>query len=163
MMHRINLEMAWFLFIPRDAFHWDVAGHSIGALRPFAGQAGLVLPDLVQTSSDGGDADPSQLFQQLGRDLHLAVGGQMLCHPNQVGCETLGTDLVKALSNDPQGVIHLRSIAPPALPESRLAYQNPVHQPDQTLTVQVSDRFHLVQKPSPLLSASLNIALSHGA
>ena len=104
-----------------------------------------------------------QCFQQLGGGLHFTVRSQVLGHPNQVGRETLGTQVVKTLSDDAQAIIDVGPIGAPALFTSRLTGQTPPHQPDQCLAVKFGDHFHLIQELPTFFAVRFHIARLHSA
>ena len=62
-----------------------------------------------------------------------------------------------------RGELTFRSIGAATLSASWLTSEWTIDQAEEALTVQISDRLHLIKKASSLLSVGLSIALSHAA
>jgi hypothetical protein len=164
MVDQVDFEVAGLLLIPGDAFHGDVLGDLAGVLRTFAGETRLVSRDAGQDALGSGDTHLVQLLQQGWGDFQFTMSGQVIGHPNQIGGEALGAEVVQALGDDAQGILDLWTIGAPPLPLPRLALQASVHEAGQALTMQFGHRFHLVQELTFLLaSGGLDIALFHPA
>jgi hypothetical protein len=161
MVNQVDLKVAGLLFMPGDTFHGDVLSQLIDAAGCSPGKARLVSWDVSQDTLDGGDTDLIQLLQERWRDPQLVVGGQVAGHPNQVGGEAVGAKVVQALGDDAQSILDLWPIGATPLPLTGLALQASVHESDQALAVQFSDRLHLVQEQPLLCSGSLYVPLSH--
>jgi hypothetical protein len=59
--------------------------------------------------------------------------------------QALCADVVRALGDDTQGIVHFGPVGTTSLPATWLACQAAPHQPDQALAMQVSDGLHLIQ------------------
>jgi hypothetical protein len=110
-----------------------------------ARQPWFILSDPLDTPFDGGDTDAIQLFQQIWGDRHLTVIGQVLRQPRQVAHQALGTDVVDALGDDSQGIIHFWTIAGPSLAAAGLPFQVTIQKTNETLAVLPGELFGLVQ------------------
>ena len=69
----------------------------------------------------------------------------MLGQPGQIGRQAFRANVVQAFGDDPQGVVNFRSASTPSLSATGLTLQVAVHQVDEAIAVQLSDRFHFVQ------------------
>ena len=98
--------MSWFRLIPGDALHGDVLQPPWLPLGTWAGQALALLPHSLEDASHGGDADLGQFSQQDRGDRHFVMACQMLCHPDQVGYQTLGTGMIPTLGDHTQSLNH---------------------------------------------------------
>ncbi len=78
--------------------------------------------------------------------------------------EPLGAEVVQALPDHPQGIVHIMPVPPAPLAAPRVPCQ-PIgsgrQQPDQRLAVQRGHRLHLVQQPSLLRPVCLQVTPVH--
>jgi hypothetical protein len=88
--------------------------------------------------------------------------GQVFGHPYQVWCQSLSTDVIEALIDDLQGVVHISPIAPFTLFLPRSPFQATVQQPYQSLAVLPCHRLHFVQELGLRLPVSSHVASLHG-
>jgi hypothetical protein len=116
-----------------------------------------------QDTAHSGDTDLVEVIAECRREVELTVSVEMLSHPDEIGGETLSTDVVETLGDDAQGTLHLLPAGAATLPVAWLTSQWAIQQTDKALAVQISDGLHFSQKASSLFSVGLSIALSHTA
>ena len=85
----------------------------------------------------------------------------MLGQPAEIRRQPLRTDVVCALGDDPQSIVHFWSVGTTPLSATRLAHQTALHQPDQALAMQLGDSLHLVQEMASFLAVGLKVTLLH--
>jgi hypothetical protein len=118
----------------------------------------LVLGEPLEAAPEGRDTHPGELIQLVGGELELAMLGQVLGQPDQVGLQAFGADVVHGFGDSPQHRIQLVAIGGTSLPAAGAPGQVLAHQPAQALAVEVGHFLHLVEHLAPLPAASLAVA-----
>jgi hypothetical protein len=59
----------------------------------------------------------------LWREVELTVGMQVLSHWEEIGAQTLGTDVIETLGDDAQSAVYLRTVGGATFSAPRLACQ----------------------------------------
>ena len=125
-MNEVYFKMPRCCDVPRNSFHRNGLSQ-LGPLGSFsAREARFILSNSLQDAPNCGDTGMSQLLQQKIRNLQFTMMGQVFGHPDQVGRKALSTDVVKALIDHTQCIVHLWTVDPAALPAAGLALQFPI-------------------------------------
>ncbi len=115
-MNQVDLKMSRVWLVPGDPLHRYVPEQAVPGLGSSPGQSRLILADPGQDPLYGGHTGLVQLFQQLGSDTQFPVSRQVLGQPGQIRGQTVGADVVRALGNDTQSIIHFWPISAAPLP-----------------------------------------------
>ncbi len=135
MVHQVDLEVARLGSVVGDTLHGYSLGEGLGAGGRLARQttgAGMVAG---QDAAHSGGTDHVEVIEECRREVELTVSVEVLSHPDEIGGETLSTDVVEALGDDAQGTLYLRPIGAATLPVARLTSQWAIQQTDEALAV----------------------------
>ena len=83
----------------------------------------------------------------------------MLGRAHRLRCEPPCTDVIEALRDHPQGIIHLRLAGPATLPPAPLAFDLALHVADQCLALKTDDVLHVVQQLAALPTWGFDVLL----
>jgi hypothetical protein len=141
---QVGFEMAKLVLLPGDAAGRDTPGDRVDRRGPPAGQQPLILGQTLEATPHAGYACLSRLLHGPWGKAQSAMLGQVRGHPHLVGLEAFGAQVIQALCDDLEGMIHLPRVAPAARCPSLLLIHVALDQPDQALGVQARHCFHLV-------------------